>query len=298
MLQSPTLHELNDSLSQVETYKKSIISLKTLMNVHISSSINFKNSTQDLFSALYPFFSNNDLGLSQYNAFLNTVGVRFDKLFESYNQIMKDLFHQVNEWARVIDTIDKSIDKKNQSKKVYEHYKEKMQNSNNSMNASKVEYKFIKAKEDYDNICNETYYEIKKILSQMQAIVAPFVSKLISTERDFYKNANNIYQQYQEAIENNTISYSNKYNYKNPENISSNTIQYSNNRSLTPELIRNYCNDSNEIVNQQKTGINSMNLSTNKYKKVKIRQKPNYYYNKEFYFSKENSKSNSNLNIY
>ena len=298
MLKSPTLHELNDSLSQVETYKKSIISLKTLMNVHISSSINFKNSTQDLFSALYPFFSNNDLGLSQYNAFLNTVGVRFDKLFESYNQIMKDLFHQVNEWARVIDTIDKSIDKKNQSKKVYEHYKEKMQNSNNSMNASKVEYKFIKAKEDYDNICNETYYEIKKILSQKQAIVAPLVSKLISTERDFYKNANNIYQQYQETIENNTISYSNKYNYKNPENISSNTIQYSNNRSLTPELIRNYCNDSNEIVNQQKTGINSMNLSTNKYKKVKIRQKPNYYYNKEFYFSKENSKSNSNLNIY
>lgn len=298
MLQPPTLHELNDSVSQVETYKKSIISLKTLMDIHISSSINFKNSIQDLFSSLYQFFSNNDLSLLQYSTFLNIIGVPLNKLFESYNQIMKDLFHQVSEWALVIDAIDKILDKKSQSKKVYEHYKEKMQNTNNSMNTSKVEFKYIKAKEDYDNICNETYYEIQKILYKKQAIVDPLVNKLISAERDFYKNANNIYQNYQEAIENKALNYSNRYNNKNAEYISSNKNQCSNNRSYTPELIHNYCNDSNEIVNQPKNGHNSMSLCTNKSKKAKIRQKPNYYYSKEFYFSNENSKSNSNINIY
>lgn len=295
MLQLPTLHELNNSVSQVETYKKSLISLKTLINFHISSSINFKNSTQDLFSSLYQFFSHNDLSLLQYSTFLKTVGVSLDKLFESYNQIMKDLFHQVSEWELVINAIDKSLDKKNQSKKVYEHYKEKMQNSNNNMNSSKLEYKFIKAKENYDNVCNETYYEIQKILSEKHAIVAPLVNKLISTERDFYKNANNIYQKYKETIENKPLNYSNCYHYKNAECISLNKIQCSNNRSYTPELIHNYCNDSSEIVNQPKNGYDSISLCTNKYKKAKIKQKPNYYYSKEFYFSKENSKSNINI---
>ena len=74
--------------------------------------------------------------------------------------------------------------------------------------------------------------------------------------------------------------------------------QYTPSYNLKVDALKNQLASNQQNLDQQKTGINSMNLSTNKYKKVKIRQKPNYYYNKEFYFSKENSKSNSNLNIY
>ena len=259
MLYSPTLHELNESLHQIDQYKSNLLSLKSLFSSHIKFAVSFKTSTQDLFASLSSFLINNELSTSI--AQFISIGSSIDNILDIYSKSMMNLFNDVSSFASTVELIDKVIEARNEKKKVYEYYKDKIQNIDiNIAISNKIDVKYNKAKEDFDTICTKTYHQISQILSNQSSLISPILTQFISTQKDFYKNAYGIYN----SFDSQNSKASPYIKQKVPNSVTYSKTSFK--RSLTPEP-------------------SSKKESNGKYIKLKINQKPNYYYSKKFYNS-------------
>ena len=95
-----------------------------MFSSHIKFAVSFKTSTQDLFTSLSSFLINNELSTSI--AQFISIGSSIDNILGVYSKSMMNLFNDVSSFASTVELIDKVIEARNEKKKVYEYYKDKI----------------------------------------------------------------------------------------------------------------------------------------------------------------------------
>ena len=93
------------------------------------------------FASLSSFLINNELSTSI--AQFISIGSSIDNILDIYSKSMMNLFNDVSSFASTVELIDKVIEARNEKKKVYEYYKDKIQNIDiNIAISNKIDVKY------------------------------------------------------------------------------------------------------------------------------------------------------------
>ena len=175
---------------KMKNTEKGLFSLKTVLQNFISYSEHFKKYFSDFNSAIKLIYMD-----SPFYNFTEEITCKHQIIqaeFEEMNKKMNILFSKTSEWNIVFDSAKEQIKSREEKRKVYDHYEEKLSKINKSNKKDKKyiernEGKYTKAASEYVEISEKAFNTINNSLKIAYELANPVIDEIITTEKNFFQ---------------------------------------------------------------------------------------------------------------
>ena len=176
---------------KMKNTEKGLFSLKTVLQNFISYSENFKKYFSDFNSAVKLIYMD-----SPFYNFTEEITCKHQILqaeFEEMNKKISVLFSKTTEWNIVFDSAKEQIRLREEKRKTYDHYEEKLSKLNKSNKKDQKyiernEAKFTKAASEYVEISEKAFNTINNSLKIAYELANPVIDEIITYEKIFFQN--------------------------------------------------------------------------------------------------------------
>ena len=175
---------------KMKNTEKGLFSLKTVLQNFISYSEHFKKYFSDFNSAIKLIYMD-----SPFYNFTEEITCKHQIIqaeFEEMNKKMNILFSKTSEWNIVFDSAKEQIKSREEKRKVYDHYEEKLSKINKSNKKDQKyiernEGKYTKAASEYVEISEKAFNTINNSLKIAYELTNPVIDEIITTEKNFFQ---------------------------------------------------------------------------------------------------------------
>jgi len=175
---------------KMKNTEKGLFSLKTVLQNFISYSEHFKKYFSDFNSAIKLIYMD-----SPFYNFTEEITCKHQIIqaeFEEMNKKMNILFSKTSEWNIVFDSAKEQIKSREEKRKVYDHYEEKLSKINKSNKKDQKyiernEGKYTKAASEYVEISEKAFNTINNSLKIAYELANPVIDEIITTEKNFFQ---------------------------------------------------------------------------------------------------------------
>ena len=175
---------------KMKNTEKGLFSLKTVLQNFISYSEHFKKYFSDFNSAIKLIYMD-----SPFYNFTEEITCKHQIIqaeFEEMNKKMNILFSKTSEWSIVFDSAKEQIKSREEKRKVYDHYEEKLSKINKSNKKDQKyiernEGKYTKAASEYVEISEKAFNTINNSLKIAYELANPVIDEIITTEKNFFQ---------------------------------------------------------------------------------------------------------------
>ena len=176
---------------KMKNTEKGLFSLKSVLQNFISYSENFKKYFSDFNSAVKLIYMD-----SPFYNFTEEIVCKHQIIqaeFEEMNKKISVLFSKTTEWNIVFDSAKEQIRLREEKRKTYDHYEEKLSKLNKSNKKDQKyiernEGKFTKAASEYVEISEKAFNTINNSLKIAYELTNPVIDEIITTEKIFFQN--------------------------------------------------------------------------------------------------------------
>ena len=175
---------------KMKNTEKGLFSLKTVLQNFLSYSEHFKKYFSDFNSAIKLIYMD-----SPFYNFTEEITCKHQIIqaeFEEMNKKMNILFSKTSEWNIVFDSAKEQIKSREEKRKVYDHYEEKLSKINKSNKKDQKyiernEGKYTKAASEYVEISEKAFNTINNSLKIAYELTNPVIDEIITTEKNFFQ---------------------------------------------------------------------------------------------------------------
>ena len=175
---------------KMKNTEKGLFSLKTVIQNFLSYSEHFIKYFSDFNSAIKLIYMD-----SPFYNFTEEITCKHQIIqaeFEEMNKKMNILFSKTSEWSIVFDSAKEQIKSREEKRKVYDHYEEKLSKLNKSNKKDQKylernEGKYKKAASEYVEISEKAFDTINKSLKIAYELTSPVIDEVITTEKNFFQ---------------------------------------------------------------------------------------------------------------
>ena len=141
---------------------------------------------------------------------IHDVHMELEKYYDNFYNNVNQLYSKTSEWPNLFTQIKSQINKREEARKTYDHYDEKMEKiyknrqeksrkgsteSNKEIDfLNRNEGKFKKATEDYVKASETTFEQIQTILDKRFDLINPVLAEFVEEEKIFFSSAANIFK--------------------------------------------------------------------------------------------------------
>ena len=182
--------DFHKACEKMKNTEKGLFSLKTVLQNFISYSEHFKKYFSDFNSAIKLIYMD-----SPFYNFTEEITCKHQIIqaeFEEMNKKMNILFSKTSEWNIVFDSAKEQIKSREEKRKVYDHYEEKLSKLNKSNKKDQKylernEGKYKKAASEYVEISEKAFNTINNSLKIAYELTNPVIDEVITTEKNFFQ---------------------------------------------------------------------------------------------------------------
>ena len=175
---------------KMKNTEKGLFSLKTVIQNFLSYSEHFIKYFSDFNSAIKLIYMD-----SPFYNFTEEITCKHQIIqaeFEEMNKKMNILFSKTSEWNIVFDSAKEQIKSREEKRKVYDHYEEKLSKLNKSNKKDQKylernEGKYKKAASEYVEISEKAFNTINNSLKIAYELTNPVIDEVITTEKNFFQ---------------------------------------------------------------------------------------------------------------
>ena len=175
---------------KMKNTEKGLFSLKTVIQNFLSYSEHFIKYFSDFNSAIKLIYMD-----SPFYNFTEEITCKHQIIqaeFEEMNKKMNILFSKTSEWSIVFDSAKEQIKSREEKRKVYDHYEEKLSKLNKSNKKDQKylernEGKYKKAASEYVEISEKAFNTINNSLKIAYELTNPVIDEVITTEKNFFQ---------------------------------------------------------------------------------------------------------------
>ena len=175
---------------KMKNTEKGLFSLKTVLQNFLSYSEHFKKYFSDFNSAIKLIYMD-----SPFYNFTEEITCKHQIIqaeLEEMNKKMNILFSKTSEWSIVFDSAKEQIKSREEKRKVYDHYEEKLSKLNKSNKKDQKyiernEGKYTKAASEYVEISEKAFNTINNSLKIAYELTNPVIDEIITTEKNFFQ---------------------------------------------------------------------------------------------------------------
>ena len=252
---------------KMKNTEKGLFSLKSVLQNFISYSENFKKYFSDFNAAIKLIYMD-----SPFYNFTEEITCKHQIIqaeFEEMNKKISVLFSKTTEWNIVFDSAKEQIRLREEKRKTYDHYEEKLSKLNKSNKKDQKyiernEGKFTKAASEYVEISEKAFNTINNSLKIAYELTNPVIDEIITTEKNFFQsigkslscftNNNERFMEIKKNLDNPNI---------NKDSITYDPIKYMNEKDLMKKISLNRTISPN-IVPKRFSNVNSTDISLKK----------------------------------
>ena len=252
---------------KMKNTEKGLFSLKSVLQNFISYSEHFKKYFSDFNAAIQLIYMD-----SPFYNFTEEITCKHQIIqaeFEEMNKKISVLFSKTTEWNIVFDSAKEQIRLREEKRKTYDHYEEKLSKLNKSNKKDQKyiernEGKFTKAASEYVEISEKAFNTINNSLKIAYELANPVIDEIITYEKNFFQNIGKSLSCF---TNNNERFMEIKKNLDNPninkDSITYDPIKYMNEKDLMKKISLNRTISSN-ITPKRFSNSNSNDISTKK----------------------------------
>ena len=236
---------------KMKNAEKGLFSLKALLQNFVSYTENFKKYFSDFNTSIKLIYMD-----TPFNNFTEEITCKHQIIqaeFEEMNKKMNILFLKTSEWDIIFNSAKELIKTREEKRKIYDHYEEKLAKINKNKNKDKKyiernEGKYTKAASEYVEISEKAFNTINNSLKITYELTNPIVDEIITVEKKLFE----IMGQSLKCFTNNKERFSEiKINSDNPninkDSITYDPIKYMNEKDLMKKISLNRTLSSNLI---------------------------------------------------
>lgn len=190
---------------EILVIENGVMALKQILENFLDYSLNFKKLFYDI-SLSIPKIYNNTSPFYSLGKGISDSHIQMEKLFDSYSTNVIRLIKKTTEWSALFTQAKSQIEKREENRKIYDHYDEKLEKIFKNKKKDKGKRrsmkdeefhnrnleKYKKATEDYIKSSDESYAIISEVMNKRYEMINPVLLEFISEERKFFLNIVNI----------------------------------------------------------------------------------------------------------
>ena len=249
--------DFTKACEKMKITEKGLSSLKIVLQNYFTYSENFKKFFSDFNSAIQLIYKD-----SPFYDFTQEITVKHQIIqseFEQMDKKMNILFLKTSEWSVIFESAKDQILKREEKRKVYDHYEVKLSKMNKSNQKKDAKYiernegKFSKAASEYVEVSEKAFNTINNSLKIAYELTNPIVDEIITSEKKLFQ----VISQSLSCFSNNKERFMEiKNNLENPyfnkDDITYDPIKFMNEKDLMKKISLNRTNTSNLLKTQQK----------------------------------------------
>ena len=272
--------EFNSKVEELNSIMNSMKTITSIIKNFPNQTMGLKNFCQSIYNHLTECYKGNSI----YIPFITDVCDSHKKIEIAYLNLCENIIKIENgnlEWNKKFTEVQNSLNNREETRKVYDHYDEKMEklvkDRNNKLSKGENEHikdiekfernevKYKKAASDFIQMSNYSYRIIQDLLDYRYKILNPIICNVVNEEKIFFDACSNFFSKFENISQ--KMEGLNKGFQKNPNNYDG----------------AKYC----------RASILLQGLNTNSLTEIKNKEKYSYdnYHNK-----KENNNFNNNIN--
>ena len=179
---------------------------------------NFSNQTQGLRNFCQNVYNNLTKSYSRnsvYYPFIADLAETHKKVENAYNicsETLKNIQIKNVEWDKIFNDVQNGLQKREEARKIYDHYDEKMEKlvkERNEKLAKKIQEdekdiakfnrndgKYKKAASDFISLSNYTYRRIQDLLDMRYQMLNPLICAMVNAEKQFFDSCSSFFQKF------------------------------------------------------------------------------------------------------
>lgn len=201
--------EFDSKIEEVKSVEKGVINMRQVFQNFLNSTSGFRNTCRELINAIKGVYDNRSPFCSLTKDIVEA-HVDLELLYENFFNNVNKLFSRSSEWPVLFTQAKSQVVKREEFRKNYDHYDEKMEKIYKSKQeklkkgtpetAKDLEFlkrnedKFKKATEAYVKQSEDTYTTIQTILNKRYDLINPVLSEFIEEEGRFYTKSHLIFK--------------------------------------------------------------------------------------------------------
>ena len=184
--------DFEKSIQNMKNTEKGLEALKNVLHNFPIYTKKFTEFFTDLNSAIHLIY-----GGSPYNLFIDEIMCKQSVVITQINQMNKianKLLSKTSEWERIFESAKKSLDQREEKRKVYDHYEKKLSKLKNKANneyKERNEEKFTKAASEYVDVSEKVYTLIQNSLKLSWDLSNQVMTELIIGELNLFEGISN-----------------------------------------------------------------------------------------------------------
>ena len=288
--------DFTKACEKMKNTEKGLSSLKIVLQNFLSYTENFKNYFSDFNEAIKLIYFD-----SPYYNFTEEITCKHQIIqaqFEEMNKKMNILFLKTSEWNVIFESAKEQITKREEKRKIYDHYESKLSKLNKNNQKKDVKYmernedKYSKAASEYVEVSEKAFNIINNSLNLAYELTNHTIDEILTTEKilfqsmgqslNCFSNNNERFLEIKKNLDNPNI---------NKDSITYDPIKYMSEKDLMKKISLNRTKPSNLINTQAKTSIPNIDTQSKKINaflgrmslKVGFKEENNEYYGAENY---------------
>ena len=183
--------DFTKACEKMKITEKGLSSLKIVLQNYFTYSENFKKFFSDFNSAIQLIYKD-----SPFYDFTQEITVKHQIIqseFEQMDKKMNILFLKTSEWSVIFESAKDQILKREEKRKVYDHYEVKLSKMNKSNQKKDAKYiernegKFSKAASEYVEVSEKAFNTINNSLKIAYELTNPIVDEVITSEKKLFQ---------------------------------------------------------------------------------------------------------------
>lgn len=194
--------EFDKKIEEFKGIERGINNLRNLLKNYNNLTLGIKNINKEIISCVTSIYSN-----SHYDKVSNYIVDLHTSIEKSYCEMVTNIhsiYLKTDEWLSGFNAVKESIEKRNISRKDYDHYDEKLEKiirqreeklrKGESSTVKDHEFyernekKYKKSTENYVNSCNQAYESMNRLLDNRFIMINPLIRDFLFEEKHFYDN--------------------------------------------------------------------------------------------------------------
>lgn len=175
-----------------------VMALKQILENFLNYSLNFKKLFHDI-SLSIPKIYNNTSPFHILGKVITESHIQMEKIFDSFSTNVVRLIKKTTEWSVLFTQAKSQIEKREENRKVYDHYDEKLEkifkkkkDKERRMSTKEIDFhnrninKYKKATEAYVKSSDKSYAIISEVLNKRYEMINPVLLEFINEEKKFF----------------------------------------------------------------------------------------------------------------
>ena len=175
---------------KMKNTEKGLAALKNVLQNFLSYSESFKKYFSDFNSSIKLIYMD-----SPFYNFTEEITCKHQIIqaeLEDLNKKMNILYSKTSEWSIIFDSAKEQIDKREEKRKVYDHYEGKLSKINKSNKkdqkyVERNESKYTKAASEYVEVSEKAFNTINSSLKIAYELSNPIIDEIITSEKKFFQ---------------------------------------------------------------------------------------------------------------